>query len=170
MDAIRDLLRRLLALEESAAIYRTGVIASLSPLSVSLGGSDVPYANVRAICPVEVGDTVAVLTFGRGLLVLGRLTTNQPRFVAGSVAGDGTESSPRFSVTHTAASGDYTVTFTNAFPVAPEVIVGVGPSATFHYAKLHASTPPSTTGFRVICLAIDGGAVLDGAFTFIATT
>jgi hypothetical protein len=44
-----------------------------SPLAVALGGSDVPYTDVRSLSAVDVDDVVDVLVWGNDLLVLGVL-------------------------------------------------------------------------------------------------
>lgn len=90
-----------------------------------------------------------------------------PRLVSGSVASNGAESSPDFSVVKN-GTGDYTVTFTTGYSATPDVIPGTGATGASYIAKLHATTPPSATGFRVACFLASTGALVDGAFTFIA--
>jgi hypothetical protein len=70
---MRDLLRRVSALERQQVRLRIGEVTDLAPLDVALGGSDVPYENVNAVGPVTDGETVAALMAGGNLLVLGRL-------------------------------------------------------------------------------------------------
>lgn len=72
---ITELLRRVGSLERAAIRFRLGEVTDDSPLSLTLGGSDISYTDVQALAGLQltVGDTVAVLTFGNDLLVLGRL-------------------------------------------------------------------------------------------------
>lgn len=73
-EILRSLQQRLSALERTAVRYRAGEVTDTSPLSVALGGSDVPYEDVRSIeANVDVGDQVAALVFGNDLVVLGRI-------------------------------------------------------------------------------------------------
>jgi hypothetical protein len=74
-DVIIDLQRRLKALEESVAYPRIGVVSSLSPLAVKVGGSSVPFTNVKALAPVAIGQQVSVLVWGNDLLVLGAVNS-----------------------------------------------------------------------------------------------
>lgn len=66
--------QRFRKLEREGVRYRQGVVTDDSPLSVALGGSDTPYTGVVALDAsiLKVGDTVATLTFGNDLIVLGR--------------------------------------------------------------------------------------------------
>lgn len=81
---------------------------------------------------------------------------------AGSVAATGAIiSGSGFTVTKN-ATGDYTVTL--AFARAPVVVVGTGESAAAYAVKLHSTTPPSATGFRVATFLTATGAAVDGAF------
>ncbi len=77
MDArtARKLVRGFQDLERATATVRIGVITDIDPLSVTIGGSDVPYTSVKAIdgAALDVDDVVAALTFGRDLLILGRI-------------------------------------------------------------------------------------------------
>lgn len=70
---LEELMDRLGALERRSVRMRIGVITDDAPLSVTLGGSDVPYTDVRAVSglDVDVDDVVAVLVAGGDLLVLG---------------------------------------------------------------------------------------------------
>lgn len=65
-------------------------------------------------------------------------------------------------------TGDYTVTFDTAFSDTPSVVVGAGATAAFYTAKLHASTPPSASGFRVAVFVTNTTAAADGEWCFIA--
>lgn len=71
------LVGRLDDLDHRATQVRLGVITDTDPLSVALGGSDTPYTTVKQIdaAPLAIDDVVAVLRFGRDLLILGRLSS-----------------------------------------------------------------------------------------------
>ena len=73
--ARRALLQRINALERQQVKYRQGVVTDDSPLSVALGGSEIPYTNVKRVAggTLAIGDVVAVLTFGNDLIVLGKV-------------------------------------------------------------------------------------------------
>lgn len=83
-NVIRDIQRRLDALEQTRPRLRVGEVTDLGPLDVALGGSDVPYEDVQAIGPVADGDSVAALVWGADLLVLGALNRGI-RFGTGTV-------------------------------------------------------------------------------------
>lgn len=69
-----DLQRRITALERTAVRFRIGEITDTGPLAVALGGSDVPYTDVRSTDgSVTTGDIVACLVFGNDLIILGLL-------------------------------------------------------------------------------------------------
>jgi hypothetical protein len=70
---MRDLLRRVTALERQQVRLRIGEVTDLAPLDVALGGSTTSYEDVSAIGPVADGEQVAALMSGGNLLVLGRL-------------------------------------------------------------------------------------------------
>lgn len=72
-DPIQDLGQRITALERLAATYRQGVVVSVSPLTVTLGGSSTPVSAkaLDSVGVVAVGQVVSVLTFGNDLIVLG---------------------------------------------------------------------------------------------------
>lgn len=89
------------------------------------------------------------------------------RVVSGAVASDGSESSSEFSVVKN-GTGDYTVTFTTAFASTPNVVVGKDQTGSANVAKLHASTPPTASVFRVFTFVGSTGTATDGGFTFIA--
>jgi hypothetical protein len=78
-DLIRDLDRRLRALERTSVRYRQGVVTSDSPLAVALGGdTDNPLTDVQQLHSagaLQVDDVIAALQFASDLLVLGRMTT-----------------------------------------------------------------------------------------------
>lgn len=66
--ALRDELDELKARQVT---YRRGIITATSPLSVALGGSSVPYTNVKrhgAYTPT-IGDQVKVAVWGNDLIV-----------------------------------------------------------------------------------------------------
>lgn len=71
----RDIQHRLQALERRTVTVRLGVITATAPLSVALGGSDTAHTNVKAIAGASLaaGDTVAAITFGNDLLILGSI-------------------------------------------------------------------------------------------------
>lgn len=73
-DVLKDLLRRVTALERTAVRYRAGEVTALAPLDVELGGSGVPYEDVKAVGLCKVGDQVATLLWGSDLIVLGHVT------------------------------------------------------------------------------------------------
>lgn len=68
---------RLRRLEDLSARVRIGTVTDTSPLTVTLGAGDVEYADIRCIDGIDlsVDDTVAALTWGHDLLVLGRIGT-----------------------------------------------------------------------------------------------
>lgn len=71
-DVLADIQRRLIKLESIGVRYRAGEITDTGPLEVALGGSSVPYVDIKTIAPsLQTGDQVAVLVFGNDLLVLG---------------------------------------------------------------------------------------------------
>lgn len=73
--ALRDLQRRLEALERTSVRARLGEVTDDSPLTVTLGGADTAIASAPALADAAfaTGDPVAALTYGNGLLVLGRV-------------------------------------------------------------------------------------------------
>lgn len=77
-DVQSDIQQRLLTLQQTSVRYRAGEITDDSPLTVVLGGSSVPYTDVRSVDPVEVGDQVATLVFGNDMIVLGRIRDGGP--------------------------------------------------------------------------------------------
>ena len=103
-DVQDDILRRLKALESTAVRYRAGEVTDISPLDVALGGSDVPYEDVRSIeANVTTGDHVGALVFGNDLLVLGRILGGDAwRVGAGGITWPGASlfSNGSFSVNH----------------------------------------------------------------------
>ena len=68
---IRSLLRRLELLERTSGSARLGVVTDDSPLTITLGGSDIEIPDVPTLAPVRTGDTIVALTYGGGLVVLG---------------------------------------------------------------------------------------------------
>jgi hypothetical protein len=70
---LRELSRRITALEDTRPRLRTGVVTDTSPLSVALGGADIPFTDLRAIDgqTFTLGDTVACLVWKGDMLVLG---------------------------------------------------------------------------------------------------
>lgn len=75
-DTITDLSQRVELLARQQIRYRQGVITNDSPLSVAVGGSDIPYTDVKQIDGVSanIGDSVGVFMFGNDILVLGVIT------------------------------------------------------------------------------------------------
>jgi hypothetical protein len=72
---LRDLLRRVTALERQRVLVRRGEVIATGPLDVALGGSDVAYEDVKQLGAetLVVGDQVAVLMWGGDLVVLGTI-------------------------------------------------------------------------------------------------
>lgn len=73
---IEAIMRRIVEIERKMVTYRQGVVTDDDTLAVALGGSDVPYTDVRTLRtaePLEVDDPVAVLTMGNTLLALGAI-------------------------------------------------------------------------------------------------
>ncbi len=73
---LEDLMRRLGLLERHGVQHSMGVVTSVLPLSVALGGSPISYTAVKATSdmPLSIGDAVSVQTFGNDLIVQGRVT------------------------------------------------------------------------------------------------
>lgn len=71
--ALADIARRLDALERSQPRLRLGVVTDDSPLTITLGGSDTEFADVKSLTTPSVSDTVAVLVVQGDLLVLGTI-------------------------------------------------------------------------------------------------
>jgi len=91
-DVAADLQRRLVALERTAVRFRLGEVDDTGPLDVKLGGSDVPYEDVRSVQPVETGQIVAALMFGNDLIVLGPVSDGDPTEARGQASVNGTGS------------------------------------------------------------------------------
>lgn len=91
-----------------------------------------------------------------------------PRIVRGEVSSVGAITRGTGFTVGVVGTGDRTVTFDTAFPVAPVVVVSVGPAATNAQIKLHPSAPPATTGFRVAITDGAGGSTVNEPFTFVA--
>lgn len=75
-QALRELLRRVQELERTTVRYRQGEVADTGPLDVTLGGASTIIENApRLVAAGELAasDPVAALTFGNGLLILGRI-------------------------------------------------------------------------------------------------
>lgn len=70
---VQDILKRLAGLEDTTVRVRTGVVTDDSPLSVALGGGDVPFTGLKSLegQTYTPGDTVACLVWKGDLLVLG---------------------------------------------------------------------------------------------------
>lgn len=76
---MQELLQRITTLEREALRYRQGTVTDEAPLSVAVGGSSVPFADVPALqCPepLAIDDDVAVVTWRGQMLVLGRTGTS----------------------------------------------------------------------------------------------
>jgi hypothetical protein len=98
---LRDLLRRVSALERQQVRLRVGEVTDLAPLDVAMGGSDVSYEDVNAVGPVADGEQVAALVSGGNLLVLGRLLAGAGmRFAEGTMAFPGASITTNTTVTH----------------------------------------------------------------------
>lgn len=167
---LRDLLDRLARLERYQVRYRQGVVTAISPLSVAIGGSDVPYTSVRVLrgAALRIGDPVAVLTFGNDLLVLGAIaSTRGPRHVWGIVTSAGaiqSAGSGDWSVVRNAA-GDYTITFSPAFAAAPAVVLSSGETATALIVKIFGGVATTTTTARIATVNLSS-TLADGPFHF----
>lgn len=122
-----DLMTRLKRVEDRMVKHRIGVVTDTDPLSVALGGASEPHTDVKCLDggPIATGDTVSCLTWGRDLLVLGRIVAAPAkRIVTGIVDSNGTESggdTDQFSVTHP-ATGRYLLTFAPAFAATPTIL------------------------------------------------
>lgn len=68
----RNIIERLNKLERNAVTVRRGVLTDDVPLTVELGGSTVPYADVKTLASwtPNIGDDVLVLRWGKDLIVL----------------------------------------------------------------------------------------------------
>lgn len=73
--ALRQIMRRLDHLERTSVRARLGEVTDDSPLAVTLGGADTAIDSAPHLADValDAGDPVAALTYGNGLLVLGRV-------------------------------------------------------------------------------------------------
>lgn len=83
-----ELQRQVDELRRTTVRYRQGEITDTSPLSVALGGSDVPLEGVKAVdaSVLDEGDIVSVLTWARDVLILGRLGDGvQPAWTAATL-------------------------------------------------------------------------------------
>ena len=72
-DVLRAILQRLDALERTTPKVRLGEVTDDSPLTVTLGGSDVEIPGVPTLTAVETGDPILALTYGNGIVVLGEV-------------------------------------------------------------------------------------------------
>ena len=79
---MRDLLRRVAALERQQVRLRVGEVTGTAPLDVALGGSDTSYEDVASVGAVASGDGVATIVSGHDLLVLGAIGDGGRRKVA----------------------------------------------------------------------------------------
>ncbi len=72
---VKALLRDMRDLKRQSARLRPGEITATSPLSVALGGSDIPYTDVKRLASYSptIGDIVAVVVSGNDLLILGEI-------------------------------------------------------------------------------------------------
>lgn len=71
----KALLRELRDIKRQSVRRRIGEVTATSPLSVALGGSTVPYTDVKRLASYSptIGDVVAVDVSGNDLLVLGEI-------------------------------------------------------------------------------------------------
>lgn len=165
--AVRDITARLDAFKRAMPRFRMGIVIATGPLEVALGGSDSTFTGVRSLAAVDVDDTVACLTFGNDMLVLGVIADGSPDTIAGTISGAGAVvAGAGFSVSRT-STGVYSVTFTNEFTSAPAVIVGAGSSGGAYAVKV--STAPTTTGFAATAYAPPPSGNVDGEWHFVAS-
>lgn len=75
-DLIQLLLRRVDELERTALRFRRGTVTGTGPLTVALGGSEVPFTGVSQLSAAGTlaeDACVAVVTFAQDALVLGEV-------------------------------------------------------------------------------------------------
>lgn len=91
-----------------------------------------------------------------------------PRIVRGTVTSAGAVGSGSGFTATKNATGDYTVTFTTAFAVAPVVEATAGATSAFYVVKLFGGSAPTVSSFRALCFSPSTFASVDGEFTFTA--
>lgn len=73
---VRRILNRFLKIEANIPTVRKGVVTIASPLTITLGGSTVPYTTAKQIDPATTllaGDPILALMWGNDLIVLGKI-------------------------------------------------------------------------------------------------
>jgi hypothetical protein len=133
---LRDILRRLDALDRTRPRLRLGEVIDTSPLDVALGGSDVAYENVKALNPVRVGDIVAVLVAGNDLLVLGPVGDGSAGIIRGTVTAPGAVLRGEGFTSANTGTGLYTVTFDEPFAALPIIVAGAGATGGAYAVKV----------------------------------
>lgn len=102
---LRDLLKRVRALERQMPRLRVGEVTGVGPLDVSLGGSDVPYEDVKSVQGVASGDRVAALLAGNDLIVLGAVGDGSLALAGGTATatygGGSQQSAETAAISHT---------------------------------------------------------------------
>lgn len=154
-------------LEQDHVKHRVGVVTDLSPLSVALGGSDTPYTDVKRVegAALAVDDVVSVLKFDGDLIILGRIAdTAGDRIVWGIVNSDGTLAEGTGFTPSRTGTGDYTLTWSEAFSDVPAVDVTANGGG-----DRSENAEPTTTTCRVtIDTSQTAGTLIDTKFNFIA--
>lgn len=167
-----------MAAEHWEAVFVDTAVSPSSVLRVKIPGLDngvstreVTWSPIGNALPAA-GDRVLVVEADDGAWWAvswwsTKQTVTATRTVSGTVAANGAESSPEFSVVKN-STGDYTVTLTTAFGNAPNVVVGSGTTAGAISAKLKAGVAPTASAFSVYTFTPSTGSLADGEFTFVA--
>lgn len=69
---LRDVLRRLDELERTSLHLRRGVIDTVSPLAVRMGGAEAAYSGVKGLADAQAGEAVLALAGRNDVYLLGR--------------------------------------------------------------------------------------------------
>ena len=101
---------------------------------------------------------------------LRRIETSNPAIIRGEINAAGSITRGSGFTVAKPGTGDYTVTFDNAFESIPVVVVCAGATAGDIVAKLNSAAAPSTTSFRVDTFTTTTGASVDSIFDFIVVT
>ena len=165
-QVIRDLMRRVEALERTRPRLRVGEVTGVGPLDVALGGASTSYQDVSSLGGVNlaVNDKVAVLVSGNDLLVLGAV--NGERIVHGVVAASGAITAGDGFTSVKNSTGNYTVTFDVAFTgIIPTIAFGMGRTAVILQARV---VTVSNSSFTYATYTTAAGANTDSEMNFIA--